>query len=290
MDPSNTTQNQSNETQKKGKVYWRGELITKTFLETCIEEVTANGRLGSSLKPHSWVKVGDILKKTHGFEVDARQMRNRYDYLRNRYVAWCQLKSKTGNHYNPVTNSFNFTEEEWDQLCKRNKYVETLKSTPLCYPELCTHLYDGIAATGVSGWGPSSKRRRIVDANDEKEIPDIEEIQSNAPNAQSAFNIDTEETPKKRNKASPKLAKITEFENEMTSALKLMVQANSGPSLKECKEKLNNLGWGATNPLHKMALGIFCESAKYREQWILLEENENADWVKMVSTKLGLNA
>ncbi|KAK1402045.1 hypothetical protein POM88_001650 [Heracleum sosnowskyi] len=158
-------------------------------------------------------------------------MRNRYDYLRNRYVAWCQLKSKTGNHYNPVTNSFNFIEEEWDQLCK-----------------------------------------------------------SNAPNAQSAFNIDTEETPKKRNKASPKLAKITEFENEMTSALKLMVQANSGPSLKECKEKLNNLGWGATNPLHKMALGIFCESAKYREQWMLLEENENADWVKMVSTKLGFNA
>ncbi|KAK1400024.1 hypothetical protein POM88_009887 [Heracleum sosnowskyi] len=261
MDPSNTTQNQSNETQKKGKVYWRGELITKTFLETCIEEVTANGRLGSSLKPHSWVKVGDILKKTHGFEVDARQMRNRYDYLRNRYVAWCQLKSKTGNHYNPVTNSFNFTEEEWDQLCKRNKYVETLKSTPLCYPELYTHLYDGIAATG-----------------------------SNAPNAHSAFNIDTEETPKNRNKASPKLAKITEFENEMTSALKFMVQANSGPSLKECKEKLNNLGWGATNPLHKMALGIFCESAKYREQWMLLEENENADWVKMVSTKLGFNA
>ncbi|KAK1360886.1 hypothetical protein POM88_045360 [Heracleum sosnowskyi] len=86
----------------------------------------------------------------------------------------CQLKSKTGNHYNPVTNSFNFTEEEWDQLCKRNKYVETLKSRPLSYPELCTHLYDGIVATGVSGWGPSSKRSRTVDTNDEKEIPDIE--------------------------------------------------------------------------------------------------------------------
>ncbi|KAK1360477.1 hypothetical protein POM88_044951 [Heracleum sosnowskyi] len=110
-----------------------------------------------------------------------------------------------------------------------------------------------------------------------KEISDIEKIQPNAPNAQNAFNIDTEEIPKKRNKASPKLAKITEFENEMTSALKLMVHANSGPSLKECKEKLNSLGWGSTNPLHKMALGIFCESAKYREQWMLLEKNENAD-------------
>lgn len=62
--------------------------------------------------------MGEILKKTHDFEVDARQMKNRYDYLRSRYVAWCQLKSKTGNHYNPAANSFNFTEEEWDQLCK----------------------------------------------------------------------------------------------------------------------------------------------------------------------------
>lgn len=75
MDQTNKTQNQANETQKKGKVYWRGEHLTKTFLEACIEEVTANGRLGSNLKPHSWVKVGEILKKTHDFEVDARQMR-----------------------------------------------------------------------------------------------------------------------------------------------------------------------------------------------------------------------
>ncbi|KAK1403785.1 hypothetical protein POM88_003390 [Heracleum sosnowskyi] len=172
----------------------------------------------------------------------------------------------------------------------RNNFLtnkKTLKSTPLSYSEISTHLYDGIAATRVSGWGPSSKRSTTVDTNDEKEIPDIEEIQSNA---QNDLNLDVEKTPKKGTKASQKLAKITEFQNEMTIALKLMVQANSGPSLKECKEKLNNLGWGSTTPLHKMALGIFCESAKYREQWMLLENNKNADWVKMVSTKLRFNA
>lgn len=76
----------------------------------------------------------------------------------------------------------------------------------------------------------------------------------------------------------------------MTSALKLIVQTNSGPSLKECKEKLNNLKWGPTSPLYQMALGIFCESAKYREQWMFLEEGENEHWVKMVSSKLGFKA
>ncbi|KAL8102765.1 hypothetical protein AgCh_027328 [Apium graveolens] len=81
------SQNQGSETQKKKKVLWRCELITKTFLEACIEEVIASGRLCSNLKPHSWIKVGEILKKTHNFEVDARHLRNRYDYQRSRYVG-----------------------------------------------------------------------------------------------------------------------------------------------------------------------------------------------------------
>lgn len=75
----------------------------------------------------------------------------------------------------------------------------------------------------------------------------------------------------------------------MISALDLMVQNNSGPSLEECKEKLNKLGWGTTNPLHHMALGIFYESATYRRQWMIIDENENETWVKMVSKKLGFN-
>ncbi|WOG92294.1 hypothetical protein DCAR_0311557 [Daucus carota subsp. sativus] len=50
----------------------------------------------------------------------------------------------------------------------------------------------------------------------------------------------------------------------MANALKFMVQTNCGSSLKECKEKLN-LGWGSTSPLHRMALGIFYESAKYKK-------------------------
>ena len=118
MENSSQISDQTVETQTKRKVLWRGDILTKTYLEACIEEVTASGRLGNSLKPHSWLKVGDILRKTHHFEVDARQMRSRCDYLKSRYFAWCQLKSKTKNHYDPATNSFDFTDEEWEQHAK----------------------------------------------------------------------------------------------------------------------------------------------------------------------------
>ena len=61
--------------QKNLRVYWNDK-ITKTFLEACIQEVTVSGRLGSSLKTYSWANVKEILKKTHNFDVDNKQMRN----------------------------------------------------------------------------------------------------------------------------------------------------------------------------------------------------------------------
>lgn len=106
----------------------------------------------------------------------------------------------------------------------------------------------------------------------------------------NASNLDDEgERPKKKTKTLSKPTKNSELEDKIVAALDLMVQNNSGPSLQECKEKLNKLGWGSDNPLRQMALGIFCESAAYRTQWMLLEEDDIAIWVKMVSSKLGFN-
>ncbi|KAK1368798.1 hypothetical protein POM88_034890 [Heracleum sosnowskyi] len=304
MDESSETPSQ-----KPLRTYWKDDILTKTFLEACIHEVVVSGRQGSSLKPYSWENVGEVLKKTHNFDVEQRQMRNRYDYLRHRYAAWCSLRAKTGNHYNPTTNTFNFTDQEWKQHIQANKHVATLRTTPLIFPDLCKNLFDGAAATGVSGWGPSSKKNRTLDSSDDMEILGNEDIQSqshmNSPflgthsNSSATFQDTTQsnvsdthdegERPKKKAKSSSKPSKSSQLEEKMASALDLMIQNNSGPSLQECKEKLNKIGWASTNPLRQMALGIFCESATYRTQWMLLEQDEIEPWVKMVSSKLGFN-
>ncbi|XP_074343000.1 uncharacterized protein LOC141680773 [Apium graveolens] len=296
-----------NASQKTLRTYWKDDNLTKTFIEACIHEITACGSQGSSLKHYSWDNVGEVLKKTHNFNVDQRQMRNRYDYLRNIYAAWCGLKAKTGNHYDPTNNTFNFTEQEWIQHIHANKHVATLRTTPLIFPDLCRSLFDGAAATGVSGWGPSSKKNRSTDLNDDLEILGGDDIHSQSQansqfsgthlNSNSTFQgttqsnvLDTQdegERPKKKAKSLSKPSKSSQLEDKMASALDLMIQNNSGPSLQECKEKLNKIGWESTNPLCQMALGIFCESATYRTQWMLLEEDEIEPWVKMVSSKLG---
>ncbi|CAH9140541.1 unnamed protein product, partial [Cuscuta epithymum] len=83
-------------------------------------------------------------------------MKNHYDYLKGKYGAWLLLKNKTGNVYDPSTNTFNLTPEEWEIEIKKNKYIETLRTTSLPFPELCAQLFDGSVATGVESWGPTS--------------------------------------------------------------------------------------------------------------------------------------
>ncbi|KAK1402838.1 Myb/SANT-like domain-containing protein [Heracleum sosnowskyi] len=131
----------------------------KTFLEACIREATKNGRQSSNLRPQSWEKVIKTLKQTHNFVVDQRQAKNRYDYIRYKYQAWCRLKNKMGNLYDASTNMFNLSEEEWKQEIQANK-AEPLKTSPLLFLDLCTQLYDGVTATGVNSWGPTAKRSR----------------------------------------------------------------------------------------------------------------------------------
>lgn len=98
---------------KKLRISWKNERVVKTFLEACILEVSQNGPKGASLHASSWKKVGEKLKTNHNLVADQKQMKNHYDYLKAKYKAWSNLKNKSPDMYDPLTNTFNFTEDEW---------------------------------------------------------------------------------------------------------------------------------------------------------------------------------
>ncbi|KAL4577744.1 hypothetical protein LXL04_013857 [Taraxacum kok-saghyz] len=97
------------------KHQWSNDQI-KCLLETCIEEVNTIGRKGLSLHKDSWNKVGRVLKDNFGVDLTKKQLKNSYDNLKAKYTGWIYLKNKTGNLYNPQTNTFNLTAEEWDEF------------------------------------------------------------------------------------------------------------------------------------------------------------------------------
>lgn len=104
--------------EKRSRASWSSDFVNKTFLDACIEELTNNGREGSGLKSTSWNTIAEKLKKEHDFVVEKKQMKYRYDYLKSKYAVWLKLKNKTGNLYNPVTNTFQMTDEEWKAEAK----------------------------------------------------------------------------------------------------------------------------------------------------------------------------
>lgn len=54
--------------------------------------------------------------------------------------------------------------------------VETLKTSPLIFPDLCVALFDGTATTGHDSWGPSCGRVRTRDTSLNLEVVSLEDI------------------------------------------------------------------------------------------------------------------
>ncbi|XP_071720855.1 uncharacterized protein [Rutidosis leptorrhynchoides] len=355
---SGMEQNGESTKRKKFRICWTSVKVVKTFLQACIMEVAQNGQMQAS----SWKKVAEKLKSSHNFIVDQKQMSNHYNYLKSKYKAWSDLRNKAEYDYDPVTNTFNLTEDEWELEIKENKFVESLKSTTLLYPNLCAQLFDGVvvmedeigesssqksesprngaqetstsnknSCSRVKPESPTKKPKTsenliaeplLIKSTEtstskqnrsshlERESPTKKAKTLKDPSAEpvlfkntEVLNGNQETSTSKQNCSSPiepkrpaKKAKtlknpiISVTEDEMSNALKLFVTGNDGPSFKDCRDKLCSLGWGAKNPLHKMALVIFCESATYRDAWMQLEDDEVEDWVRMVGHKLRLAA
>ncbi|KAL6522622.1 hypothetical protein OROMI_031580 [Orobanche minor] len=257
-------------------ISWKDLNVVKTFLETCILEVGLNEKEGSSLKAHSWKKVSEIPKSTHNFDADRKQMRNHFDYLKGKFGAWLKLKNRTGNVYDPSTNTFNLTSEEWKLEIESNKYAESLRSTPLPRPELCAQLFEGGVCTGIAGHGPTSKRPLPT-----KEL----------------FVVKDEETPiaSEQAPAKKKSKKGCEVSSDLDDKLKMVLesmalkQATPGPetiTYEACLKRLNELGWEKGHPLFRIAYSLLTD-VQNREAWMTLPAEFAMDWVKIVGAKQG---
>lgn len=258
-------------------------------------------------------------------------MKNEYDYLKERYQAWVVLVNKTGNLYNPQTNSFNLTAEQWDEYLKvhlifcsnynmpflssiwyllfatwiqGHPKAKPLKTSGLPFPELCRSLFESVAATGNRGWGPSSSNPRpgtsqavatqllemvrtdqnVIISENEEDAPPTPGAQSNATNASnSTTHGDTINRKRKRSQSS-------DLDSKMSAVLDLILKKHSGPSIIDCTEKLERVGWNNSSPLYLAAVSIFTGGQNYRETWMMFKDHDRANmegWIMLVGKKLG---
>lgn len=275
-------------TQKRHRIDWKQENIEKTFLEACLHEITINGRKGSSLKPISWKNVGERLKTEHDFIADQKQMKNHYDYLKEKFAAWTKLRNKTGNVFDPVTNKFNLDEEEWQMEIKSNKYVETLRTAPLLYPDLCIRLFDDVTPYGFYGWGPSSKLPHPSEGMDFTQM----EQPSTRNDSQAASDESTARSKKRATKRKGKdtfTSKMIEIGEEICKLARVLLEKNTiDDNMGACFEKLEKFPWGKEDPRYMTAILLFGERIDLRKVWLCLDPDCCENWVRNAGRKYGL--
>ncbi|XP_062099996.1 uncharacterized protein LOC133805863 [Humulus lupulus] len=214
----------------------------------CIQEVSLNGRLGSSLKPN---KVRQVLETTHSFIANQKQMKNHFDYLMDKYQAWLSITKKTGNVYDPTTNTILMSNVEWDEA-----------------------LFDGTTATGVYGWSPSCTIPRPVTSSTSPNMETNAFAEESAPSNQNDDAVNTSPSkysnPLGGQKKKRKLSSQQDIDDKMFVALDLLIKKNSGPEVEDCMEKLNGLGW--EEPLYSATIGILCEGDSYRKAWMNMKD------------------
>ncbi|KAE8692659.1 hypothetical protein F3Y22_tig00110831pilonHSYRG00371 [Hibiscus syriacus] len=212
--------------------------------------------------------TGRVLKERFGMELSQKQMKNTYDNLKAKYIGLVYLRNKTGNLYNPQTNTFTLTNEEWEEFRKGHPKVVSLKTTPLPFLELCATLFDGNSATGnckwtstqtTSGVGSSSchhvqplllTNSSFIDSKDD-DGTSHEPPSEPAPNTSvdpPPESSPTFDRPSKRAKTSKSSSDktIVTFDDiavDMQKALQHIVKNKDGPTSVECYEKLTFVTW-----------------------------------------------
>ncbi|KAG6508644.1 hypothetical protein ZIOFF_034024 [Zingiber officinale] len=132
---------------------WKDPEILKTFLDACIEESTSGNRSGSSFKKRSWDLIGNLMKEKKGLDLTQKQLKNQLDYLKRKYNIWERIVNKTGNGYDPISNTVSWTSEEWDDYTKIYPDAKQFRYAGLQFADEMKSLFDGITATGKDAWG-----------------------------------------------------------------------------------------------------------------------------------------
>ncbi|KAD5961503.1 hypothetical protein E3N88_12976 [Mikania micrantha] len=241
---------------KRSRISWKQEGVEKTFLESCVNELTLHGREWGSLKALSWKKVAEKLQSEHGFVADQKQMKNR------KFSVWTKLKNKTGNS---------------------NKHAEALRSAPLAYPDLCVQLFEGATSNGFDSWGPSSTRPHPFEDISEHNLNDFEDIectQMDPPHkvvSEESSGHSKKELKKRKAKETINSQIMEVGEHIMNLAKMLIENQKSSNDMEACMTKLGTMGWDESDMHYDDEIVVFILLCYYWLQLVSIRDERIQD-------------
>ncbi|XP_047318624.1 L10-interacting MYB domain-containing protein-like [Impatiens glandulifera] len=261
---------------------WKDPKLLKLYFDACIEEDRSGNKNGNVFKKRYWDIISNSIKEKKGLILSQKQLKNQWDYLKKKYGIWEKIINKTGNGYDPITNTVGWTSEEWEEYIKVHPDAKQFRYVGLQYADEMNALFDGIGATGKDAWGPSMegqpscppKNTTIVDVDLDIEIPS---------SSVSPANIELSKHKRRRTN------KEEIIDDHILEVLKNLKESDQ-PNLEECLKVLDDM-FDVNDPLYSIAGAIFCDNKANREWWMLLSKKTfeaRKQWLLVVGKKMGL--
>ncbi|KAF6151214.1 hypothetical protein GIB67_037422 [Kingdonia uniflora] len=105
------------------------------FIMKCQAQIDLHRLPGTSLNTLAWKTVEDELNNMQNFHVlKHKELKNQWDYLKKQWQVWRGLINRTGHGYGPLSGTFDWPEEVWENI--------------IAHKDLLEKLFEGLSATG----------------------------------------------------------------------------------------------------------------------------------------------
>lgn len=98
----------------------------KIFIDLCLEQTFEGNKPGTHFNKLGWRNIVHLFYEKTGLHYDKTQMKNHWDMTKAQWKAWTKLIGDSNMKWDPITNKFGATVEDWEnyiQVCNRAVYL-----------------------------------------------------------------------------------------------------------------------------------------------------------------------
>ncbi|XP_041000492.1 L10-interacting MYB domain-containing protein [Juglans microcarpa x Juglans regia] len=177
--PVASEQSMSISSPSNAKAIWT-PVIHKIFIDLCLEQKLKGNKPGTRFTKEGWRTIFGSFQKKTGLSYETLQLKNHWNVTKERWKVWSNLIGTPSMKWDPNTNKFGASEENWEEYLQANPAASQFRFKALELADKLETIFYGSTVTAETE--PTSRRRKYNNAstmphlsNREPEIPKPDE-------------------------------------------------------------------------------------------------------------------
>lgn len=98
----------------------------RVFLDLCIEQTMLGNKPGTHFSKEGWRNILKSFREETGATYDRMQLKNHWDTMSRQWKIWRKLVQTSYMNWDPETNTFGASDEEWAYYLRVVKSFERI--------------------------------------------------------------------------------------------------------------------------------------------------------------------